>query len=254
MALGRILQAATQFQDIGGKNDVSGLLYVYKEPRSERATLRSVGQGTVLPNPLVINAAGLVEDFVVDDASLYWILLTDFDGNELFTRHNLSVFGSGSGGGQYFPGQFIDINDQKQISVKPTKRLNFSDKFAVTSDEQSISVDLSKEYGGDFWEEIEISPTERYIRPKNNVKTVFGNKNETSFLQIFDGHAVFWDQTEENYLDNASDHVVLGDNEGDSYINLSKIGKSTAIGIASTKGSITLVCNNESGNSFIHIN
>ena len=169
MALGRIIQAATQFQDIGGKNDVSGLLYVYKEPRSERATLRSVGQGTVLPNPLVINAAGLVEDFVVDDASLYWILLTDFDGNELFTRHSLSVFGSGSGGGQYFPGQFIDINDQKQISVKPTKRLNFSDKFSVTSDEQSISVDLSKEYGGDFWEEIEVSETQRYIRPKEDL-------------------------------------------------------------------------------------
>lgn len=157
MNLGRIVQATEQFQEIGGKNASGGKLYVFTEPSQtlRASTLYKVGNHEILPNPLFIDDRGQVEDFLVDAEYEYYLIVKDIEGEEIFTRHNVTCVDGGEGAmsNDYYEGDFIRIDEDRTINVSPLKRLAVETPLTLTESESELLIgidtgSIGKDYTG----------------------------------------------------------------------------------------------------------
>lgn len=171
---GRIIDATSQFQDYSGKNLSAGTVFVGEEPSTtvKPAELFAVATSQRLTNPLIIGANGLVEDFLVDSEKSYYIIVKDLEGNEIYSRHNISTTSTtGSEINAYYAGDHIEITNEHVINVTDLERLDFEYPLVVSRSEEEEDV-------------IIVSLDQRDI---GGIKTLIGEHGITTNGNIISG-------------------------------------------------------------------
>lgn len=147
MKFGRIIAAYHQFQDTAGRNASGGKLFVFDEPSQTvvPSVLYRESTHDILQNPLSIDDKGQVTDFVVDADKMYYVLVKDINGNEIYSRHNLTCLeGEGAEGRDYFPGDYISIHEDRTINVDPVRQLLVEAPLTLEEAEDSLTIGIDE--------------------------------------------------------------------------------------------------------------
>lgn len=147
MKFGRIIAAYHQFQDTAGRNASGGKLFVFDEPSQTvvPSVLYRESTHEILQNPLSIDDKGQVTDFVVDADKMYYVLVKDINGDEIYSRHNLTCLeGEGAEGRDYFPGDYISIHEDRTINVDPVRQLLVEAPLTLEEAEDSLTIGIDE--------------------------------------------------------------------------------------------------------------